>query len=85
MQRLLPAGEYAAHVDSVNENGAVGGDLIYFTVKEGDANHVHSYTSKVTKAATCTAAGVRTYTCKDCDSTYTKTIPATGHTKKYEI
>ena len=29
---LLPAGEYAAHVDSVNENGAVGGDLIYFTV-----------------------------------------------------
>lgn len=79
---LLPAGEYAAHVDSVNENGAVGGDLIYFTVKEGDANHVHSYTSKVTKAATCTAAGVRTYTCKDCDSTYTKTIPATGHTKE---
>ena len=32
----LPAGEYAAHVDSVNEDGAVGGELIYFTVKEGE-------------------------------------------------
>nr|WP_294676919.1 leucine-rich repeat protein [uncultured Blautia sp.] len=33
----LPAGEYAAHVDSVNKDGAVGGELIYFTVKEGKA------------------------------------------------
>ena len=32
----LPAGEYAAHVDCVNEDGAVGGEIIYFTVKEGN-------------------------------------------------
>lgn len=55
--------------------------LITTTVKVV-VNHVHSYTSKVTKQATCTAAGVRTYTCKSGDSTYTKTIPATGHKNK---
>ena len=41
-------------------------------------NHVHSYTSKITKAATCTTAGIRTYTCP-CGSSYTTTIAATGH------
>ena len=45
-------------------------------------NHTHKYTSKVTKAATCAKAGVRTYTCT-CGDTYTKSIPATGkHTPK---
>lgn len=40
--------------------------------------HTHSYTSKVTKAATCTADGVKTYTCS-CGESYTETIKATGH------
>ena len=40
----------------------------------------HSYTSKVTKAATCTAAGVKTFTCSKCSNSYTESIPATGHT-----
>ena len=40
--------------------------------------HSHSYTSAVTKAATCTTAGVRTYTCS-CGHSYTEAIPATGH------
>ena len=40
--------------------------------------HTHSYTSKVTKPATCTEDGVRTYTC-ECGDSYTETIPATGH------
>ncbi|MBQ7688847.1 MAG: dockerin type I repeat-containing protein [Clostridia bacterium] len=34
---------------------------------------------KVTKAATCTAAGVKTYTCSVCNTTKTETINATGH------
>ncbi len=46
---------------------------------ETGETHTHSYTSEITTAATCTTAGVRTYTCS-CDSTYTETIPATGHT-----
>ncbi|MGN0633627.1 MAG: leucine-rich repeat protein [Oscillospiraceae bacterium] len=42
--------------------------------------HTHSYKSEVTKSATCTAAGERTYTCAECGDTYTETISATGHT-----
>ena len=34
---------------------------------------------KVTKAATCTAAGTKTYTCTRCKKTRTETIAATGH------
>ena len=40
----------------------------------------HSWDSgKVTKAATCTAAGTKTYTCTHCKKTRTETIAATGH------
>jgi hypothetical protein len=46
--------------------------------EEPEAPHSHSYTSSVTKAATCTTAGVRTYTCS-CGHSYTASIPATGH------
>ena len=45
----------------------------------GSAGCSHSYTSKVTTAATCTASGVRTYTCSLCADSYTELIPATGH------
>lgn len=41
--------------------------------------HVHEYTSEVTTAATCTADGVKTFTCSAGDDTYTEVIPATGH------
>ena len=34
---------------------------------------------KVTKAATCTATGTKTYTCTRCKKTRTETIAATGH------
>lgn len=35
--------------------------------------HTHSYTSSVTKAATCTEAGIRTFTCT-CGDSYTEPI-----------
>lgn len=35
--------------------------------------HTHSYTSSVTKAATCTEAGIRTFTCT-CGNSYTEPI-----------
>ena len=38
----------------------------------------HSYTSSVTKAATCGETGVRTYTCSKCGNKYTESIAATG-------
>lgn len=34
----------------------------------------------VTTPATCTAAGVKTYTCTACSATKTEPVPATGHT-----
>ena len=40
--------------------------------------HPHKYSSKVTKEATCTTDGTKTYTCS-CGDTYTETIKATGH------
>lgn len=40
--------------------------------------HKHSYSSKVTKAATCTEKGVKTFTCS-CGNSYTEDIKATGH------
>ena len=47
-----------------------------------DANCSHSYSSKVTIAATCTTTGVKTYTCSKCGDVYTETIAATGHNYK---
>ena len=40
--------------------------------------HSHSYTESVTKEATCTEKGTKTFTC-DCGDTYTQEIPALGH------
>lgn len=51
---------------------------------DGEPGHTHSYTSKVTKAATCTSPGVRTYSCS-CGDSYTQPIPATGHTYKTKV
>lgn len=40
--------------------------------------HIHSYTSEITTPATCTAAGVETFTC-ECGDSYTEAIPALQH------
>ena len=41
----------------------------------------HSWDSgKITKPATCTEAGEKTFTCTLCETTRTEPIPATGHT-----
>ncbi len=47
-------------------------------------NHTHSYASKVTKAAGCTAEGVATYTCS-CGSSYTESIAVLGHNYKSTV
>ncbi|MBQ8910241.1 MAG: hypothetical protein IJY91_04305 [Oscillospiraceae bacterium] len=41
-------------------------------------DHTHSYTGKVTNAPTCSAEGVRTYTCS-CGSSYTESIKKLSH------
>lgn len=44
-----------------------------------EALHEHSYTSKITKAATCTEKGTKTFTC-ECGNSFTEEIAALGHT-----
>ena len=39
----------------------------------------HCYVGEVTKEPTCTEEGEKTYTCEDCDDTYTEAIDALGH------
>lgn len=39
----------------------------------------HKYASKVTKEATCTAEGTKTYTCSVCGATKTESIPKKDH------
>ena len=54
---------------------------IYFIGSEPvpeETAHEHSYTAAITTAATCTTAGVKTFTC-ECGDSYTEEIPATGH------
>ena len=46
--------------------------------KAPTAAHTHKYTSKVTKAATCAAEGVKTFTCS-CGDTYTEKVATTAH------
>ena len=41
-------------------------------------NHTHSYTGKVTTAATCSKEGVKTYTCS-CGGSYTENIAKISH------
>ncbi len=66
-------------VGSHNIKVECGGDVWNLVLSVTDICE-HSWDSgKVTKGATCTGAGVRTYTCSICGETETATIPATGH------
>ena len=58
--------------------------MVYTPDGTTEETHTHNYVSKVTKEATCTEAGVLTYTCTSttgtCDKpSYTEAIKATGH------
>jgi len=61
-----------------------GYEYDYCSVCQGTFNKVdlplvpHVYGSKITKAPTCTEAGIKTYECV-CGDSYTEAIPATGH------
>lgn len=80
------AGWYTASVNGTryNFNTAVTDDMTlyaHWNVKSSggsSSGHSHSYTASVTKAATCTESGVKTFTCY-CGHTYTEEIAALGH------
>lgn len=57
--------------------------MVYTSDSVAGGAHSHSYTEKVTKAATCIAEGVKTYTCA-CGDSYTESIAKTDHAYKTE-
>jgi len=57
--------------DAIGENG--GGEA------PGGDTHAHKYTEIVTKEASCTEDGEKTFVCNECGETYTEVIPASGH------
>jgi len=61
---------------SVCEEILIAQETIPATGKPGE--HQHNYQSEVTKEASCTEAGVKTFVC-ECGEKYTETIPALGH------
>ena len=70
-------GYYTTHIYAWDECGnQTEGYPLQITVKEP---HKHTYTSRITKQATCTTPGTMLYICTDNDDSYEKTIPATGH------
>lgn len=76
--------------DNGNHNGNTNGNNGNHNGNNGGNNgnhnsntekpHVHKYNGGVvTKNATCTETGVKTYTCVDGDDSYTETIPTIAH------
>ncbi len=65
--------EVAGATESSHRKCSVCGEIL----ADGSA---HSYTCEVTTEATCTTAGIRTYTC-ECGYSYTESISATGHSE----
>lgn len=47
--------------------------------KEQQNSHTHNYTGSITKNPTCSEAGVKTYTCSSCGSSYSEEIAKTDH------
>lgn len=76
---LAAAGTYTVSVFAKNEAGETQSNEITLTIKSSSSVHTHKYSAKITTAATCEKAGVKTYTCS-CGDSYTEPVPATGHT-----
>ena len=84
-----PASAFSYKVDAFDGAGTYSATITAYDAAGNKASasisnikiekHTHNYTAKVTKQATSTAAGVKTFTCI-CGSSYTETIPAKGHT-----
>ena len=82
---VVEASVKAGSVEIVRTSGESYLYYVAYTPEQAqEVTHKHTYTSKVTKAATCTENGEITYTCTSttgtCDKpSYTEVIKATGH------
>ena len=72
---------YSAYISTYDFDGTKA-TYYYNIVKNTCATHSFD-AGVVTTAPTCEGTGVKTYTCANCGSTYTETIPALGHDYDY--
>ena len=75
----LNAWQYSESGSVSGISGNVDMDYWYGDFPDSQPTHEHSYVASVTKDATCTKAGIRTYTCTICGDQYMEEIPALGH------
>lgn len=77
----LEADSYTIALDFTDDAGNALADhwpvVVNFQYSVASA-HTHSYTSAITKKATCTDKGIKTYSCS-CGDSYTEDIDALGH------
>ncbi|MGN0469218.1 MAG: phage tail tip lysozyme [Acutalibacteraceae bacterium] len=71
--KTLGTGSYSAYVTAKNSKSSKKSSTVKFSVKCTQ----HIYTSSITKKPTETTTGIRTYTCKRCNKTVTKSVAKT--------
>ena len=75
----LNAWQYSESGSVSGISGNVDMDYWYGDFPDTQPTHEHSYVAAVTKDATCTETGIRTFTCTICGDQYMEEIPALGH------
>ena len=78
--RVLPKLAHSFPTSWAYKNNDIHAKVCSVCKYEETQLHTHSTSGgEVTLKATCTATGLRRYTCSVCNNYYTETIPATGH------
>ena len=80
-------GQPGCVIFSPNDVDVIGGETYSVKIVDGDFCKTydvefyceHSYSERVTKAATCTEKGEKEYRCSQCEKSYNEEIPAMGH------
>ena len=81
---VAETGNHSIEVYALNTNAS--GNNKYLGHKDVTITaHTHIYTERVTKEATCSQDGIKTYTCESCSNAYTEKIQATGHNYIAEV
>ncbi|MBR6793032.1 MAG: hypothetical protein IKM48_01595, partial [Clostridia bacterium] len=79
--KVLNSKEEVRFTASTTDTTTVAGTDVELAAAVGSVSvHKHAYTEEVTKEATCTEPGIKTFTCT-CNHTYTEEIPKLPHTE----
>ena len=86
---FAPLGNNGSFLNSaiVAEAKTENSSPILYSVNSYDLSnrHEHTYTCAVTRQPTCSAPGIKTYTCKTCGDEWTESISKLAHIQNIEI